>query len=284
MNVEALSSNRIITLPAFVDEQARRSFVKRSKAFVASRRDAIIELLEQRGSATVSELAEQFAVSPLTIRRDLDYLASQNILSRQYGSATLLNPLGRPSGSRQIRANSAIAREAAKHVEDGDCIFINASSTALAIIGYITAQDVTVITNNGKAFLLESNPNVSLILTGGEIRPPKTSMTGEVAFDYVKRVTAVKSFLGVTGLSAHYGLTSATSPEPAVNALMLEHSKLHVIVADSSKIGLTSSFQFGSIDEVDLLITDTGATDEQIEKLMAFGLGRAIRVDPAIEA
>lgn len=258
--------------------------MKRSKAYVASRRDAIIALLESQGQVSVSELAEHFGVSALTIRRDLDYLESQQVVSRQYGTATLLNPLGRPSGSRQIRANRAIAREAARHVEDGDCIFLNASSTALGIIDFITAQDVTVITNNGKALLLEERPNVSILLTGGEIRPPKASMTGEVTLEMIRRVTATKCFLGLTGFSATYGLTSATAPEPAVNALMLERSKLHVVVADSSKMGLTSSFQFGSTDEVDLLITDTCATDAQVSRLEAYGVGEVIRVDAALDA
>lgn len=261
----------------------RELSMKRSKAFVASRRDAIIALLESQGQVSVSDLAEHFEVSALTIRRDLDYLETRQVVSRQYGTATLLNPLGRPSGSRQIRANRAIAHEAAQHVEDGDCIFLNASSTALGIIDFITAQDITVITNNGKALLLDECPNLAILLTGGEIRPPRASMTGEIALTYIKRVTATKCFLGLTGLSANYGLTSATAPEPAINALMLERSKLHVIVADSSKIGLTSSFQFGSTDEVDLLITDTGATDAQVSTLKNYGLGEVIRVDPALE-
>lgn len=260
----------------------RRVQLKRSKAYVASRRDAIVALLEEDGQASVADLAEKFQVSALTIRRDLDYLESKQVVLRQYGMAKLMNPLGRPSGSRQIRANTAIAREAAKLVKDGDCIFINASSTALGVIQFITARDVTVVTNNGKALLLEERPSVSIILTGGEIRPPRAAMAGEVALDYIKRVTATKSFLGVTGISATYGLTSATAPEPVVNALMLERSRQHVIVADSSKVGLTSSFQFGSADEVDLLITDTGATDEQVDELKAFGVGEVVRVDPTL--
>ena len=132
--------------------------MKRSKALVASRRDEITAILEGRGQVSVAELAEHFD----TIRRDLDYLESQQVLTRQYGTATLLNPFGRPSGSRQIRANKAIAREAARHVEDGDCIFINTSSTALGLLEFITAQDVTVITNNGKAIFMDHDPMVSI--------------------------------------------------------------------------------------------------------------------------
>lgn len=255
--------------------------MKRSRAYVDSRRDAIVALLEQNGKVSVNELAEHFQTSPLTIRRDLDILEQQQVLSRQHGYAVLLNPLGRPSGSRQIRANNAIAREAARYVKDGDCIFINASSTALAIINYITAQDVTVVTNNGKALLLEDKPNVSVILSGGAIRPPRASLTGEVAMDYIRRVSATKSFLGATGFSADYGLTSATSPEPAINALMLERSKYHVVVVDSSKIGLTSSFQFGAPDDVDLLITDSGADSDQIALLEAAGMRDVAYVDVA---
>ena len=249
--------------------------MKRSKALVASRRDEITAILEVRGQVSVAELAEHFDVSALTIRRDLDYLESQQVLTRQYGTATLLNPLGRPSGSRQIRANKAIAREAARHVEDGDCIFINTSSTALGLLEFITAQDVT-------ALMLEERQNVSVLLTGGEIRPPRASMTGEIAMETIKRVTAAKSFLGCTGLSANFGLTSATSPEPAINSVMLEHSKQHVILADSSKIGLTSSFQFGSIDEIDLLITDTGISDDQVQLLKAYGIKEIVRVEPVL--
>ena len=141
--------------------------------------------------------------------------------------------------------------------------------------------DVSALTIRRDLDYLERQ-NVSVLLTGGEIRPPRASMTGEIAMETIKRVTAAKSFLGCTGLSANFGLTSATSPEPAINSVMLEHSKQHVIVADSSKIGLTSSFQFGSIDEIDLLITDTGISDDQVQLLKAYGVKEIVRVEPVL--
>ena len=64
--------------------------------------------------------------------------------------------------------------------------------------------------------------------------------------------------------------------------MMLERSKHHVILADSSKLGITSSFQFGSADEIDLLITDTGATDTQIALLSMAGVKKILRVDPSM--
>lgn len=256
--------------------------MRRSDAYVAARRDSIMAILEREGRASVSELARHFKVSELTIRRDLDWLESRHVLSRQRGSATLLNPLGRPSGSSRIRANRAIAREAAKHVEDGDCIFLNGSSTALNIVDFITAKDVTVVTNNCKALLIGEQPNVSILLTGGEVRPSKASMIGELAMSNIRRINAAKCFLGCTGLSVVSGITSATAPEPSVNALMLERSKEHFVVADSSKIGLSSSFAFGSTDEIDVLITDTGVTAEQVSSLLTHGVGSVIRTEPTL--
>lgn len=256
--------------------------MKRSKAYVDSRREAITELLEKEGQASVLELADHFEVSSLTIRRDLDFLEKRGILTRQYGIATLLNPYGRPSGSRQIRSNKAIAREAARYVEDGDCIFINTSSVALGMLEWIDAHDVTVVTNNGKALLLEDIHDLSIILTGGDIRPPRASMTGDTALECIQHITAAKCFLGCTGFSGEFGLTSATAPEPAINAQMLKRSRKHYVVADSSKLGTTSNFQFGSAEDIDLLITDTGANDEQIKELKAAGLKDVVCVTPSI--
>ncbi len=254
--------------------------MKRSKAFVASRRDTIVNILQEKGQVSVSDLAEQFSVSPLTIRRDLEYLEAREIVTRQYGTATLVSHLARSGHSEQARSLQAIAHEAAKHVEDGDVIFINASSTALQILKYITAHNVTVVTNNGGALLLDEAPHVSVQLTGGEVHLPRVSMTGERAIDFIKHFSADKCFLGATGVSATYGLTSATAPEPAVNAIMLERSRKHLVVADCSKIGVVASFQFASPNQIDLLVTDTGVSDVQVEKMRNRGVGEIVRVEP----
>ena len=256
--------------------------MRKSNAEVTHRREQIASILENVGQTSIAELSLQLNVSPLTIRRDLDYLEEIGIAIRHHGYATLKNPYGRPSGSKQIRSNRAIAYEAAKHIKDGDCVFLNTSSVALGILNWITAQDVTVITNNGKALLLDDNPSYTIILTGGEIRPPRSSMTGEVAMDCIEKVTATKCFLGCTGISETYGLTSATSPEPASNALMMKHSQERYIVADSTKIGITSNFQFGSIDEVDCLITDTGASLKELDSFRDSGVKNIITVDSSL--
>ncbi|MST71891.1 DeoR/GlpR family DNA-binding transcription regulator [Olsenella porci] len=252
--------------------------MRRSESFVMKRREDIVRLLEERGRMDVTDLAERFGVSPLTIRRDLDYLESRQLVSHQYGSATLVNTLGRPSGSRRVMAKRAIARRAAGFVEDGDAVFVNASSTALDVVNHIEAEDVSVITNNSKVMLLQGPLKPTVLLTGGEAVPPRASLTGQLALDTIGRFTATKCFIGCSGISARVGLTSNTAPEPTVDALMLARSRAHFVLLDSDKIGVECTYAFGTAADAGTVITDDGATDEQVEELLSAGVREVIRV------
>lgn len=246
--------------------------MRNSLHFVDRRRNAIIALLEQYGHAKVSFLAETLGVSPLTIRRDLDFLEEQQILTRQYGSAILLNPGSNEFSSSQVHCKTAIAKAAAQLVKDQESIFINTSSTALLMMQYITAKNVTIITNSGKALQMPFNSSMTVVLTGGEIRIPKESMFGEFALQNINRVTASKCFMGCNGLSAESGLTTASFQEGPVNDLMMKRSNKHYILADYTKIGKTSSYQYGTVNDIDLLITDESASKTVLSKLKRVGV------------
>ena len=156
---------------------------------------------------TVSTLAEQLQVSPLTIRRDLQYLEEHKLLERFYGGA-------RTGGAEEARKNSRelrkerIARYAASLVEDRDSIFINTSSTALAMVKYIKSRRVTIITNNGNIINEENPSQATIILLGGELRYMKGAMVGDFAKNNLSQVTAKKSFIGCSGLSPDIGMTT----------------------------------------------------------------------------
>ena len=122
--------------------------MKASRSIVNSRREKILETVRSEGDVTVTALAEQLQVSPLTIRRDLQYLEEHKLLERFYGGARTGEAEESRKNSRELRKEK-IARYAASLVEDRDSIFINTSSTALAMVKYITSRRVTIITNNG---------------------------------------------------------------------------------------------------------------------------------------
>lgn len=254
--------------------------MKKSKSIVDSRRERIFQIMKEKGSVKVDELAIQLQVSELTIRRDLDFFVNKNLAERFYGGASLSKKITDSSSLITNKDNSnfvlhkhAIAKKAAEFIEDGDTIFINTSSTALLLIKYIKNKHVNIITNNGKAILLDYDPHVSIVLTGGELRVPKESMTGEFALNNLSKVTATKSFIGVSGITAQSGITTAILPEVAINEIMITRALGPVyILADNSKIGKESAFVSGRIDQLSYLITDVDANPDALAQLEEKGL------------
>ncbi len=257
-----------------------------SKGVVYKRQQLILEYLKKYKTARVDDLSREFSISPITIRRDLELFQEKGIVNRFHGGATLTDGLldDDPSLSESAQKyeleKHAIAQKAASLVNDRDTIFINSSSTALLILHYLKNKHVIVITNNGKALQVPKDPSVELVLTGGEIYDRKQSMVGEYATHLLCRVTAVKSFLGVGGISANAGITTFVLQETAINELMLKRcSGPTYIVADHSKIGKENNFLSGTISEISCLITDTKADVHQLNLLREKGVD-IITVDP----
>ena len=231
--------------------------MKRERALVESRRKKVLESLKNNGLIKVSDLAEEFKVSQLTIRRDLQYLEDNKKLERFYGGAAILNEISPLQEDEVTYYRRLIAMYAATLVDEGDTLFINTSSTALHMIQYIKDKRITVITNNGKAIYTEHSPKVSIILTGGEIREVKEAMVGEFAANNLERVSAKKSFLGCSGVSVESGMTTELLNEVNLNQLMLKRvSGPTYILADHTKLGRNSSFVSCSVSHMQNIITD----------------------------
>lgn len=254
---------------------------RKSRSFVERRRETIVSILSDEGRAGVADLAERLGTSPLTIRRDLTALEERGIVGRRYGEAFLIDGAElTAAGDALEREKGAIAQAAAALVEDNELLFINTSSTALAIIPHIRAQGVTVVTNSTHALGLPAPPSGMVLLTGGEVRPPRGVLSGEFALSNVRSVSATTCFIGCAGISTVTGVTSTTQQEATVNSLMVERSDRMVLVADSSKLGVAAGFTYSDLDGVNLLITDNGATDEDVEILREAGIHEIRRVGP----
>lgn len=233
--------------------------MKASRSIVNSRREKILEAVRGGGDVAVSTLADQMQVSPLTIRRDLQYLEDHKLLERFYGGARTGNSESGRMEKKTFRKEK-IARYAASLLEDGDSIFINTSSTALSMLKYITARNITVITNNGN-IINEDNPShAAVILLGGELRHTKGAMVGDFAINNLTRVTAKKSFIGCTGLCPDTGMTTELVSEVNLNHMMFEQvTGSSYILADSSKFGHRSSFVSCPPEQIANIITDRDA-------------------------
>lgn len=254
---------------------------KKTRPFVEQRRKTILGIIKENGRASVADLAKTLDISPLTVRRDLDWLENDNQVYRRYGEAILVDE-NMPTASSEISPfepqKALIAKAAAQMVHDEDLLLINTSSTALKMVQYIQASGVTIVTNSLKAQELTCPPQGQILVTGGEVRAPRGVLSGDFALNNIRNVTAIMGFTGCAGISTTAGVTSTTQQEAMVNSLMVERSEKLIVLADSSKLGIAAGFTYAPLNNVSLLITDTGASDEEVEMLLDCGIQEIKRV------
>lgn len=243
--------------------------MKTSTELINLRRDSIFQELLNNSYVKVTDLAELFNVSELTIRRDLLYFEQKNLIERFYGGARVLNyhTPKHPSQNFQLIKHN-LARKVAEFIDNGDTVFINTSSTAILVLKYLGDKHVTVVTNNGNALLSNYGKNITVILTGGELHPPKDSMTGDFAIQTITQIHANKAILGCSGFSIDGGMTTSVHREVSINQLMLKNCKgAAFVLADHTKLNRNANYSSGGVRDFAYLITDQFADPEFIKEL-----------------
>ncbi len=265
--------------------------MKQSRAIVRQRQQQIFHMFEQEQTLYVAEVAKQFNLSELTIRRDFEFLASKGLVTRFHGGARLnvsieQTPEFSSKDSLNHHQKQLIAKVAANHIRDNDTVFINAGTTTLEVIKLIRNKTITIVTNSAPASEILINTPAKLICTGGEFNPKNRAFSGPLATNLINKMFSNITILGVNGLSAEEGVTTAYYPETMINEEFLRQSKgLKIVVADGSKLGKTYSFNSTPINNIDVVITDSSADELEIEKLKALGLTLFIadKIDEEIE-
>lgn len=230
----------------------------------AQRRAKLVEFVQDRGHATVSELAEGFAVSMDTIRRDLDYLADRRLLARTHGGAMRPGVLAAADTSFDSRANEhrrakeAIGVAAAQHISDGETLIINGGTTTLAVARALSAKrDLTVISNNLRIPAeLPVGAVRDLYIIGGTCRVASNVTIGPVAFPGSDGISADAGVIGVGGVSASGGLSTTNLPEAQMMRQMIDACARVIVVADSSKFGRSAFVHICGLDRMSMLVTD----------------------------
>jgi DeoR/GlpR family transcriptional regulator of sugar metabolism len=251
-------------------------------AGAADRRQRIFDLLQERGTALVSELSMLLGVSEVTIRSDLAVLAGRGRVVRTHGGAMLpeLAPLELTFDTRDVsnvELKRRIGQAAAELIQNRQSVVLDASTTALqiarALRGPRSLNDVTVITNGVHTALeLLDVPGVSTILTGGQLRATAVSLTGAVAADLLSRVHASVGFFGAKGLATLQGLTDVNLQEVEMKSAMAAVCERVVAVVDHTKLGQVGLATFVPLVKLDLVITDTDADPGYIADLEHAGV------------
>jgi DeoR family transcriptional regulator, fructose operon transcriptional repressor len=238
----------------------------------------ILEMVYDRKAVSAEELAREFGVSRITIRRDLQALADEQLVERTRGGArrlpdVQLESLFESKDRTAKREKAAIGRHVAALIPEHGTVFLNGGSTTLEVVRHLQGRHVRLVTNNAACLGLDLGPGIELILLGGEYRPQSRSLVGSLTVAGLQAVYAGITVLGINGVSVQRGCTTAVQPETAVNQAMIANSNGQiVVVADHHKLGAVSSFMTCPVDRVDLLVTDWRAPAALCDELAAAGL------------
>ena len=247
------------------------------------RHKKILEMLSQRQSVSADELSTEFSVSKITIRRDLDALASHNLLERTRGGAISIAGLRMEEFFEEKdhsakREKSLIGRYVASLIAENETVFANAGSTTLEVIHHLRGKKARIVTNNAACLALDLDAQQELILLGGEYRMHSKSLVGDLTIAALHGIFSSVTVLGINGVSIKKGCTSAVSQEAGVNRAMVESSSGKVIVvADHTKMNCVSSFLTCPLSRIDMIVTDWLAPQAFCEELAATGL-QVVRV------
>ncbi|MDR0718500.1 MAG: DeoR/GlpR family DNA-binding transcription regulator [Treponema sp.] len=243
------------------------------------RLNQLISLLRIQETMQVKELAEQIQVSEMTIRRDLNELEADHIIERTHGKATFLKNNLLPiyenidsiyslssASNTMNQEKDRIAQYAATLVEPGDVIILDNGSTTDKISDYLPNIDITVVCYNlNIAVKLPKKEKIKIILAGGYFHPSDQMFESSEGIQFLKTIRAHKLFISASGVHQTLGMTCAHNFEVLVKKASLESSLKKILVADSSKFGTVKTVFFSSMDDLDMIITDTGLSSEWTE-------------------
>lgn len=243
----------------------------------SQRQKDVLDLILLRGSVRVEELAGQFGVSPMTVRRDLNFLEKGGLIHRVAGKAVAeYGPSKEPSYKLRMYSNPSakerIAKLAAGLVNDGELIFLDIGSTCLQVAKRLCGRDITVVTNWLPNLVeLSKAPSPKVINTAGQLNKEELSFVGELAHETLSMFAFTKAFIGVGGIDAR-GISDFRIESVLAKRKVMQLAREVIVVADDTKFGVSAPIHIGSFERVQKIVTaDIAKADpdlvQQIERL-----------------
>lgn len=233
----------------------------------SARQAEIMALAKEHGRVLVDELAARFAVTPQTIRKDLNDLCDARALNRIHGGAVF------PSGNENVKyearrsmaANEkqAIGRAAADLIPDNSSLFINIGTTTEAVgDALIDHKELMVITNNiNVANHLRIFPSIEVVIAGGVVRGSDGGIVGEAAVDFIRQFKVDFAVIGVSAIDEDGALLDFDFREVKVAQAIIANARHVILVSDASKFERTAPVRIGHISQVQTFITDHCPSD-----------------------
>lgn len=237
------------------------------KLLTAEREEQILSQLQQAGTRSVQELCQALNVSEATVRRDLQSMDERGLLRRIRGGATVarnqrVEPLFADKESQHSAEKEVIAAAAIELVKDHDTIYLDGGSTVLGLVRHLDKRrQLTIVTNSIMAAAHLMNTKHRLILVGGEFRAISRTLVGPLTAEIIQALNIDKAFMGTIGFTVADGMTTTDPNEAYTKNQIMKRSNQVILLADSSKLGISSFARSGDVTSVDTLITDAISDD-----------------------
>lgn len=238
------------------------------------RRNAILSKLYLDGKVIVSQLSEEFDVTEETIRRDLEKLDKDGLAQKTYGGAVLVQNFSTdlPHSVRKranVEAKQKIAEKISSLFHDGDCIMLDASSTALLLLNYIkNLKNITLITNSVEALIeLSDKDDWNVFSTGGKLKRGSLSLVGPSAEKNIRTFHVDYAVCSSKGIDIERGITDSNEKDSEMKQAIFDSAETKILVVDSSKFNRISLIKVCDVGNVDVIATDTQPEANWVEYL-----------------
>ncbi|WP_010651504.1 DeoR/GlpR family DNA-binding transcription regulator [Oceanobacillus massiliensis] len=231
------------------------------------RHSFILSQLNENGLVKSADLMDELNCSESTIRRDLANLEKSGALMRIHGGAKRIYQLDKELSYNEktvknVHNKNLIGKFAASLIEDNDVIYMDAGTTTLAMIHYINAENITVVTNGLLHASLLADRNIYIIQLGGSVKNSTKAIIGANSLSELQNYRFTKAFLGTNGIDITFGCTTPDPEEASIKALAHHQSSVTYVLADESKWNKVNFAKVCSLEEVSI-ITDKVPRQQQ---------------------
>ena len=257
----------------------------------ALRRSQMLERIRREGGVTVTELARDHGVSPVTVHRDLAGLAAEGLIERVHGGARTVEGDGaariETDWDKRVRqsqaAKEAMATAAAELVPDNATVFVDASSTCLAVAHALAdgaSGPLTLVTNSPAIAFELTADQIHVIVVPGEVDQHLRLIAGRWAIEFLTDLNIDIAFMSAAGITLEQGLTTSRRPlADVVNAARAVADR-SVALIDASKFGRSSLLTICRPEELDLLIVDGGLPERELHNYRRAGVSVEVAAEP----
>lgn len=244
--------------------------------FTEERLEQILSILNETGRIKVKELSERFNVSEGMIRKDLQRLEKAEALQRTYGGAILNRKIAKNSSittrmNVNLSSKELISQKAFALIDDGDVIFLDASSINFLLAKLISnsTKKITLITTMSIIPpLFNDNETVKLICIGGVYDNKSGGVLGAEVIKSISKYTFNKGFLGSSGINLiTNSVGTVTLEDGNVKEIIVSNSKQVFLLVEKEKFNIDGTYRFATLEDLDAIITDSDLTFEIHEML-----------------